>query len=110
MPISNGLYKAHFRTPLGEGFGVVHLLDGKLRGGDSSIYYVGSYIQDGDQFSANIATDTHSVTPGIRPVFGKDQVNITVSGTVSGETVQMTGSAAEVPGVSFQSTLIRLCD
>lgn len=57
-----------------------------------------------------MATDRHSNTPGMVPVFGLDRVNISVTGTSSGDTAQLTGTAAEAPGVSFRATLTRLCD
>ncbi len=59
MPLQNGLYKIEFQTQLGAGSGVVILHDGQLRGGDSMIYYVGTYKQDGDEFSAEVRTDAH---------------------------------------------------
>jgi hypothetical protein len=110
MPMRDGLYKAHFQTPMGSGDGVVVLLDGKLRGGDSMIYYVGSYSQNGDQFAAQVATNVHSRPPGMRSVFGRDQANITIKGTTTGDTAQMTGTSQEAPDLTFQATLARLGD
>jgi hypothetical protein len=37
--MQNGLYAAEFQTPLGNGHGVVMLLNGVLQGGDSMMYY-----------------------------------------------------------------------
>ena len=54
--LRNGNYSVWFRTPLGEGTGVVNLTDGKLAGGDTVMAYTGSYTQAGDDFSADIAT------------------------------------------------------
>jgi hypothetical protein len=34
-----GKYAAWFRTPRGEGTGVVHIAEGKIRGGDSTFDY-----------------------------------------------------------------------
>jgi hypothetical protein len=45
--MQNGLYWVEFRTPLGSGAGVVVLQDGNLRGGDSSMYYFGTYTETG---------------------------------------------------------------
>jgi hypothetical protein len=106
----DGLYKAHFQTPIGSGDGVVVLQDGKLRGGDSMIYYVGSYSQNDDQFAAQVTTNVHSRPPGMRSVFGRDQANITVQGTTTGDTAQMTGTSPDAPGLTFQATLTRLSD
>ena len=50
--LRNGSYSAWFRTPQGEGTGIVELNDGQLTGGDTVIGYDGSYTQDGDSFTA----------------------------------------------------------
>ncbi len=110
MPLQNGLYKIEFQTQLGAGAGVVILHDGQLRGGDSMIYYVGTYKQEGDEFSAEVRTDAHSHPPDITPVFGRERVNITIKGTIQGTSAHLTGSAAEAPGVSFSAALTRLGD
>jgi hypothetical protein len=60
--LGNGKYSAWFRTPLGEGTGVVVLKDGKITGGDTVIAYTGSCNQVGDEFTADISTKRH--TPG----------------------------------------------
>ena len=68
--LANGSYSAWFRTPLGEGTGIVVLRDGSVSGGDTVIAYSGSYRQDGNDFSADIAIKRHS--PGQLSVFGID--------------------------------------
>jgi hypothetical protein len=49
--LRNGSYSVWFRTPQGEGTGVVVLKDGKLIGSDTGIAYTGSYVQEGDTIS-----------------------------------------------------------
>lgn len=110
MSLPDGLYKVDFRTELGHGFGVLVLRDGDLRGGDSGMYYVGTYSQDGNDFSAQLKVGRHSSPPGLVPVFGRDSVNITLSGTSTGTGAELTGTAAEAPDISFQATLARLGD
>lgn len=104
----DGLYKVAFQTPLGAGAGVVVLQDGKLRGGDSSMYYVGSYSETGSQFSAEVASSRH--TQGLPSVFGKDNVRISLKGTSQSDSAQMTGTSPDAPGVRLQATLTRLGD
>jgi hypothetical protein len=41
--MQTGLYKVNFKTPLGLGAGVVVLENGMIRGGDSSMFYRGTY-------------------------------------------------------------------
>lgn len=103
-----GLYKVEFRTPFGNGEGLVVLVGGKLWGGDPMIGYVGTYTEEGKQFTAEVRTFKHSTVPGMVPVFGQDRVHISLRGTSDNGTAQMTGSAREAPGVGFLARLIRL--
>lgn len=59
----NGLYKIAFETPSGTEYGVAYLQDGKLRGGDSGMAYVGSYSMDGDLMSAELSVTTRPSRP-----------------------------------------------
>ncbi|WP_105403437.1 GrlR family regulatory protein [Neorhizobium sp. T7_12] len=106
----NGLYKVQFQTPNDIGYGVVFAQDGKMWGGDSAIYYVGSYSLDGDTLTATVKTDVHSKYPGSGSVFGKDQVTIQITGTVNGDTINARGSSPQAPGIGFNATMTRLAD
>ena len=106
--LRNGNYSAWFRTPLGEGTGVVTLTDGKLTGGDTVMAYTGSYTQVGDDFSADIATKRH--TPGQLSVFGIDEVDLTLVGKSSGTTASCRGTSRQAPGMTFEATIIRIAD
>jgi hypothetical protein len=106
--IKDGLYKVSFQTPMGVGAGVAYASGGKMWGGDSGIYYVGTYSQEGNQLTANVTTTRH--TGGANSVFGVDRVHITLRGTVDGDTATTQGTAAEAPGVKFQAILTRLSD
>lgn len=106
----DGLYKVHFKTPMGEGGGVVYTAGGKLWGGDAGLYYVGSYTEAGDKLTASVNTNRHTQWPGLASVFGVDRVTIALNGTVSGDTVTCTGTAAQAPGVQFGCVLTRISD
>jgi hypothetical protein len=106
--LTDGLYSVRFKTPMGEGAGVVTLIDGKLCGGDAGIAYLGSYTQDGDNFKATVKTQRH--THGLGSVFGKDNVTISLAGKSSGTGADCTGTADEAPGVSFRAALARIGD
>jgi len=108
--MQDGLYKVSFKTPLGTGAGIVYLIKGKIRGGDSSIAYIGDYQVDNDDFAATVRTQLHTKVQGITSVFGKDSVNILLKGKVTGDAGQMTGTSPEAPGVSFSATFSRLSD
>jgi hypothetical protein len=106
----NGLYSAEFGTPLGAGTGIVVAQDGLVRGGDSMMMYRGAYRVEGGELTGEIRVDKHSNMPGMQSVFGLDLINIKVKGKVSGDYVDLTGSAAEAPGVPFKARLKRLSD
>ncbi len=82
----------------------------QLRGGDSSIYYLGTYARNGNNIRAEVTTDAHTKVPGMQNVFGVDRVHITLQGEVRGDAIVFDGSAREAPGVPFQAILTRLAD
>ncbi|MEO6783468.1 MAG: hypothetical protein ABI407_18465 [Bradyrhizobium sp.] len=102
----NGSYSAWFRTRQGEGTGVVELKDGKLIGDDTVIAYTGSYLEDGDRFTASIVTERHS--EGQPSVFGIDNVDITLTGKSTATLATCTGTAKQAPGLTFEATLVRI--
>ena len=106
----DGLYKVHFQTPLGWGSGIVYAFEGKLWGGDAGIYYVGTYVRDGNQVTADVKTDRHTQHPAVTSVFGRDQVRINLTGVANGDTVKFNGKAPEAPDLIFSAELTRLSD
>jgi hypothetical protein len=94
----------------GEGTGVIELNDGKVTGGDTVLAYTGSYVVDGDQFTAFIATERH--TAGQPSIFGIgiDVINLTLTGKSTPTTASCTGIAKQAPGLTFEATLIRMAD
>ena len=110
MSFENGLYAIRFSTPLGAGAGVAYLQDGKLRGGDSMMAYVGSYNEVGVPLQADVRAYKHTNVPGMGSVFGTDNVDIHLSGTVSGGIADLTGSAPQAAGVQLLVKMERLHD
>src|SRR6202048_1170425 len=114
--LRNGRYSAWFRTRQGagvmqqEGMGIIELNDGKVTGRDTVLAYTGSYVVDGDKFTAFIATERH--TPGHPSAFGigLDDVNLTLTGKSTPTTASCTGAAKQAPGLTFDATLIRIAD
>ncbi len=108
--MQDGLYKAEFQTPMGVGYGVVVLSGGTLRGGDSMMYYVGTYSESGGQFTASVEVDVHSTVPGMVSVFGpgKNRVHIDLKGQSTADSANAQGSSPQAPGVGFSTSLTRL--
>lgn len=110
MALPNGLYGIEFQTPLGQSYGVVTLIDGRLRGGDSFIYYVGAYRQNEDQISATVRTDIHSNNPYMLSAFRNNRVKVQISGRVEGTTATMTGKSPQMPNITLHMNLRKLDD
>jgi hypothetical protein len=104
----NGKYAAWFRTPLGEGTGIVLLQDGNISGRDTVMSYSGSYEQNGDNFSAEVAIKRHAT--GQLSVFGIDDVDIALNGKSTGTTASCRGKSKQTPGMTFEATLVRMTD
>lgn len=103
--LGDGLYKVSFRTPLGMGYGVLVLADGLAQGGDATMYYRGTYEQEGDDFTASINIGTHTNLPGHGSVFGVPQAHIDLSGKSSDDSASVKGSSPQAPGVGFSAEL-----
>ena len=104
--LDDGEYAAWYKTPRGEGTGIVILADGKLTGSDSVLAYSGSYEVAADRLTAVVSTRRHS--PGQPSLFGIDNIELELEGTLSGKTVACVGHARHAPEVPFQVTLIRV--
>src|SRR5712692_3379573 len=106
--LQNAQYSVWFRTPAGEGHGVISLMDGDVSGGDNISSYTGTYVQEGDKFAATISVKRH--TQGSPSVFGVDNVDITLSGKSTPTIASCFGTANQAPGTTLQATLIRIVD
>ena len=104
--MEDGLYRVQFQTPIGMGAGVVVLQGGTLRGGDSGMYYVGTYHVDGENLTATVNTNRH--TANLQSVFGQDQVEIHLQGKIQNDTATVTGNSAQAPGIAFTAILTKL--
>jgi hypothetical protein len=83
-------------------------MDGNVSGGDNISSYSGTYVQDGDKFTATIAVRRH--TQGPPSVFGIDNVEIALSGKSTPRTASCFGTVTQAPDTTFQATLIRIVD
>lgn len=106
--ITPGKYSVWFKTPVGEGAGVVEFgPDGKLDGGDSTFAYAGNWTQQGEHFKASLSA--RRVAPGPPGVFGLDEIDIVVSGrSVDDSSTSCTGFAKQSPGLKLEVELVRI--
>ena len=106
--LQNAQYSVWFRTPAGEGHGIISLMDGDVSGGDNISSYTGTYIQQGNKFAATLSVKRH--TQGSLYVFGVDIDDIKLSGKWTPTTASCFGTAKQAPGMTLQATLIRIVD
>ncbi|QHP72607.1 hypothetical protein EI171_37985 [Bradyrhizobium sp. LCT2] len=102
--LRDGKCAAWFRTPRGQGTGVVDLIEGRISGSDSFFTYGGSYRVNEKHFSAVLTVNRH--TDGPPSVFGPDEVEVDLAGVCNGLVATCSGTAKEAPDVKFEATLI----
>lgn len=103
--MKEGLYKIEFSVPGDSGAGVGYLKNGKLHGGDSIIYYLGTYTIEDNKFNAKVKTNVHSTQQGMSSIFGIDSVNIDLTGTINDNIIKLQGRAKEAEHIPFSTTL-----
>jgi hypothetical protein len=114
--MQNGLYKAQFKTSGGErervGTGVVFVQDGKIRGGDSGMFYVGTLSKSGDDLNIQVECKPHVEITREKPlsVFGVDHLHLDLKGKVDGNGAIFTGHAKETPKLTLQAKLTKISD
>jgi len=104
--LSDGHYSAWYRIPGREGTGILQLEGGRLSGRDVGISYFGSYVQNGNTFTAQIRTRRQGAGPPT--IFGIDELDIEVFGRSEGRTASCKGIVKQRPDVPFDVVLVRI--
>jgi hypothetical protein len=108
MTVENGMYVVRFRAPAGVmGGGVVILGDGKLRGGDSMVAYLGSYRDEGGEMIAELQAKVHTNVPGMAPIFGAADATVMAKGKMRDGRGLLIGTSPQAPGVQLQVEIER---
>ena len=106
--ITPGQYSVWFKTPIGEGAGVVTFHpDGNLEGGDFTFVYTGVWKIEKDRFRAELAAKREH--PGPPGVFGLDAVDLIVHPDTT-ESEKLVGFAKQAPGLKLEVTLTAIAD
>lgn len=106
-----GLYKVHFHAGSDEGASICLFKDGKIAGGGSVMYYLGSYdFVDDNRFIAEMEALRHARKDIPSPVLGLDHFHLRMEGIYSGPYVQMVGKILEVPDATFMANMTRLTE
>jgi T3SS negative regulator,GrlR len=100
----DGFWLVHADGAAGSAGGVAFFTNGKVFGGDSGFYYIGSYQEKDGVVKARVAV--HNFDPAIQNILSvANDYELHVSGMVKDDTI--TGTAV-IPGVGSQSLAIRL--
>jgi hypothetical protein len=114
--MKNGLYSIHVTLldgRVGKGSGVILFRDGKILGGDTYLFYTGSYTVKGDTFKGEVLVQRHtSPRSDDNPLFGGPApVGIGVSGNFTDTRATMSGTALVGKASQiFGATLRKLAD
>jgi len=106
--MKEGLYKAEFETPFGKGSGVMFFDRGRVRGGNTGLYYVGKYDVTGDSLHIHLKTRRHTLDGHTASVFGMDDITVTMEGMIDGENITLDGVADEIPDMQMRGRLTYL--
>jgi hypothetical protein len=77
----------------GHATGVVVLQDGRIMGGDSFFYYMGSYSFSRGKWRGEMIVHQHTEAPGLNLVFGGREVTCGFTGTFSQDSADIDGTA-----------------
>ena len=108
--VQEGLYEVQFHTVHGKGTGVIYVVGGKLRGGNSAFAFIGNYQNRGDTISAMVSTRRYNPDPAHQALFGLDGVTLALNGRADGDAYDFEGGALQLPGVNFRAHLTRVSD
>ncbi|WP_169568809.1 GrlR family regulatory protein [Sneathiella limimaris] len=106
--MQEGLYTGEFETPFGKGTGVLHFSNGEINGGNSALFYVGTYSVDGNTLNAEVRTKRFTISGEVASIFGVDDITIHMEGEIDGDTIVIDGVADEVPDMQMRGKLSRV--
>jgi hypothetical protein len=102
-----GFWTVSFKGVQGWGTGVVTLIAGRVFGGDSAVYFTGTYTQQDDVVEIQIHVKQQM--PGLMNVMGRSEFDLDLTGDLQGNTLKIAGN---IPGTELRltATMKKLCD
>jgi hypothetical protein len=111
--MEEGLWTAIFSSggPISGG-GVVYLADGKLIGGDSQFYYVGTYTFDVNTQHLQAQATVIPFVSGAISIFGIEvpRYELVLSGRLQDSEASISGSVADFPNLRLNVKLVKRAD
>jgi hypothetical protein len=95
-PVIEGLYSLEIEmsgTKRGRATGVAIIQNGRIMGGDSYFYYTGSYTFSRGKWRGEMIVHQHTDAPGLNLAFGGREVSCGFTGTFSGGSAEIDGTA-----------------
>lgn len=106
--LKEGLYCLKFQSLTAWGYGLVYLAGGKIYGGDSYIYYVGTYSIAGQFIQGRVKGRAYApdAPQGTFSLFGRDNNTIEIEGTIgAGGEITLTLRSKQAPGIEITGEL-----
>ncbi|WP_128255751.1 GrlR family regulatory protein [Falsirhodobacter deserti] len=100
-----GFFHAHFVTDKDQGDGVAYLANGKLHGGDSAMFYRGTYSTDGEKFEADLEVGRHTEGTPITSITGAARARHKITGRIEGDNLVCEAVTDQEPAVKLDLTL-----
>jgi T3SS negative regulator,GrlR len=102
-----GLWIVQYEGTAGGDGGVIVFVRGQVLGGDSAFVYTGSYQSDAQTISARVLV--RKFNPAVANVLGiKGDFELTVRGTIQGETIKGSASLVNQEGPGMVVKLTRI--
>jgi hypothetical protein len=103
--MKDGLYKVEFKTTLGVGTGIIFKDKSAINGGDSGMYYSGTYEEkESGLFEVTVKVGRHSQSETMMSALGIDDATLILSGKTSDRTT-VQGYVKEDPSMNFSAIL-----
>ena len=101
-----GLWTVQYFGPQGNSGGVIVLTNGRILGGDSGFYYIGSYELKGDVVKGKVSVKNFD--PSIPNVIGVvGDFDLLIEGRVQGNSIEGTGALATAPSAKIVVRLMK---
>ncbi len=107
----NAFWTVKFRAKdvrIGEG--VITTINGRIYGGDSCYKYIGSYTENNGSISARLRISKYSNLANLQSVVDIDNFDLSLSGNVHAESIQLYGELPSDPNNRFEANMTRISD
>lgn len=98
----NGIYRVEYIGRTAVGYGVAHLIDGNIWGGDSVSFFTGTYRRNADHLTVRVKSKVHSELEGAESVFGRFKNTIKLEGFCNEIEANLVGRSDQASGIELK--------